>query len=159
MARTAVRGGELGGDPVGRNDRVGVGGGDQGIWFLNFKEPIARGLHARAPGVAGSAPRSFQEVQAELRVLGGDLAGADPGPVGATVEDEQDLVLLVRDALLRGERSEARPDQGLLVAGGDDDGAPESGARRRDLPTSLRGVALSARRSRSLPRSRRRGRA
>jgi hypothetical protein len=83
--RSAFCGGELGGNPVSRDYRVPVGGGDQGVRSTHGVQPVTGVLHSHTPGVAGSFFRAVQRVKSEGRVGCGDLSGAHLGAVGAVV--------------------------------------------------------------------------
>ena len=135
---------ELRAQPVRRGLGVGVGGRDQPVG----REQLRGEVHALAAGVA-RRPRRRRRSRAGRRSPRPRRGRAASVRVGAAVEHEHDLVLVPRDALLGGERGDARADQLLLVAGGDD-------ARRR---AALTAAALPSRPARGRPRSPRRARA
>jgi hypothetical protein len=107
-------------------------------------QPVASGLHPHASGVTGSFSGAVQEVKPERRVTCGNFPGTRLSAVGAAVQDEQDLVLLVGHPFLLGERPQARSDELLLVSGGDDDADAECRVRRwqrhrgKEAPDSIR---------------------
>jgi hypothetical protein len=91
-------------------------------------------VHALAAGVADAGVGGFDHVQRH-RARG--LSGPFLGGVGAAVEHEHDLVGGLRYADLGGERGDARTDQLLLVARGDDH-ARSQGVHGSGAPPSTR---------------------
>ena len=96
-AGTTGGGVQLGGEPVGRHDRVRVGGRDEPVRAAAREQAGASGVHAHPPGVTRSGPRSVEEVQGEGGVCLGYLAGECLGSVDAGVEDQEHLVFVVPD--------------------------------------------------------------
>lgn len=81
--RSAFCGDELGGNPVGRDHRVRVGGGAQGVRPTHGVQPVAGDLHPHTPGVAGSFSRAVQEMKTERRLGCSYVPGKRFGAVGA----------------------------------------------------------------------------
>ena len=105
---------ELRSQPIRCGLGVGVGGGDQAV----RRQALGGQVHPEPARVADARLPRVDHAKREVARRG---AGPSLGRVGAAVEHEQDLVFVAGDAVLRRERGDARADQVLLVAGGDDD--------------------------------------
>jgi hypothetical protein len=122
--------------PAGLDFRVGVGGGHEAGGLAGAQKALAGQVHAQPPRGPDAERRALDDTQAQIaRGLQGALARG----VATAVEDQDDLVGVARDAVLRGERAHAAPDELLLVARRHADDRPQ----RAHGPSSRRRRAAS----------------
>ena len=118
------------GQPRARDGLGGVRDEDPAVLPADRQQPVAGEVHARALRGTGTVVAGGEERQAQLGMLvpRGDGLGAQR--VAAPGQHDDDLVGLVRHALLLRQRAQGRTEGGVVVVDGEDDAGLEQIAGR-----------------------------